>query len=141
MQDGAGNLYGVSGGGDGGGGTIFELSPSGNTWTYTRLYSLTGPPGCGPAAALSFDSAGNLYGTTYRAGASENGNVFKLSNTPNGWVYSSLYAFTKGADGGWPSSNVSIDTGGTLYGTTRFGGNTEGACAPNGCRVVWMIKL
>jgi len=100
------------------------------------------PPGYGPAAAaLSFDSAGNLYGTTYRAGASENGNVFKLSNTPNGWVYSSLYAFTKGADGGWPSSNVSIDTDGTLYGTTRFGGNTEGACAPNGCRVVWMIKL
>ncbi len=43
MCDSAGNLYGTSYyGGSGGGGTVFELSPSGNTWTFKLLYSFPG---------------------------------------------------------------------------------------------------
>ena len=39
ISDAAGNLYGgATQGGTGGGGTIFELSPSGATWTFTVLY-------------------------------------------------------------------------------------------------------
>ena len=142
VQDSAGNLYGSTGdGGSGGGGTLFKLSPMGNTWAYTLLYSFSGDTGCGPLATLALDGAGNLYGTTYCGGANKQGNVFKLANTPNGWVYSSLYDFTRGTDGGWPLGAVSIDTDGTLYGTTRFGGNLQGACGANGgCGVVWMIK-
>ena len=45
------------------------------------------------------------------------GNVFKLTNTQNGWEYTSLYDFTGGADGAYPVSNVTIDTDGNLYGT------------------------
>ena len=42
--DSAGNLYGTtSAGGSGGGGTVFELSPSGDTWTFKLLYSFSGP--------------------------------------------------------------------------------------------------
>jgi len=43
IMDSAGNLYGTSVlGGDFGSGTVFELSPSGNSWTHTVLYSFTG---------------------------------------------------------------------------------------------------
>ena len=137
--DSAGNLYGTTtNGGNGGGGTVFELSPSGDTWTYKLLYSFSGN-GYGPEAALSMDGAGNLYGTTGGGGIYQKGNVFKLSNTQNGWVYTSLYDFTGGSDGNGSTSYVSIDTDGTLYGVATFGGDLK-CNAPDGCGVVWMIK-
>ena len=33
-------------------------------------------------------------------GIYDHGSVFKLSNTENGWVYTSLHDFTGGTDGG-----------------------------------------
>jgi uncharacterized repeat protein (TIGR03803 family) len=134
--DSAGNLYGATlYGGEGGtqGGTVFKLSPSGDTWTFNLLYTFSGRPGCGPQAALTLDAAGNLYGTTQCDGANAWGNVFKLAKTQNSWVYTSLYDFTGNADGLDPISNVSIDTDGSLYGTTYYGGSA-------GYGVVWQIK-
>jgi len=133
--DAAGNLYGTtSQGGSGGGGTVFELSPSGETWTYKVLHSLTvGQQYYGSWATLSMDGAGNLYGTTVTGGVYGRGNVFKLSNTANGWVYTSLHDFTGDTDGWSPYSNVTIDIDGTLYGTTAGGGD-------KGRGTVWMIK-
>jgi uncharacterized repeat protein (TIGR03803 family) len=130
-------------GGSGGGGTVFELSPSGDIYTFNLLYSFSGGASCGPQANLALDAAGNLYGTTRCDGAYQSGNVFKLTNTPNGWVYTSLHDFTGGSDGNLPYSNVTIDTDGTLYGTAESGGSFEGDCnhlTPAGCGVVWMIK-
>ncbi len=139
VMDQSGNLYGgTSTGGTEEGGTIFELSPAGNTWTYNVLYNL--PGSCGPQASLTIDTAGSLYGTTPCGGAAGKGNVFKLTKTGNGWQYTSLYDFTGGADGELPMSNVSIDTAGTLYGTTSYGGSFEGICGGQGCGVVWMIR-
>lgn len=138
VADKAGNFYGsTSQGGlsDNLGGTIFELSPSGNTWMLTTLYASSRDAGCGPEAALTLDDAGNLYGTTSCNGAYGRGNVFKLTNTANGWVYTSLYDFTGGADGYNPLSNVTIDTDGTLYGTASEGGDPRCECG-----TVWMIK-
>ena len=137
IWDAAGNLYGTtSDAGTGGCGTAFELSPSGQTWNLTTLYSFSGQPGNddGPRASLAMDSTGNLYGTTYRCGANSRGSIFKLSNTQNGWVYTSLHDFTAGDDGADPNSNVSIDTDGTLYGTA----SSDGGARNYG--VVWMIK-
>ena len=131
--DNSGNLYGTTSGGSGMAGTLFELSPSGNTWTFKRLYAFSGTGGCGPVNSLSTDSAGNLYGTTNCDGAHGLGNVFKLTNTQNGWVYQSLYDFTGGADGFHPSGRIAIDTDGTLYGTAAEGGShAQGT--------LWMIK-
>ena len=79
------------------------------------------------------DAAGNLYGATVYDGIYNQGSVFKLSKTENGWMYTSLHDFTGGIDGALPQSNVAIDTDGTLYGTTVYGGD-------NGYGVVWMIK-
>ncbi len=136
--DSAGNLYGTTvDGGSGGYGTFFELSPSGDTWTFKLLYSF---PDCGPSATLSMDGAGNLYGTTSSGGIYNKGNVFKLSNTENGWVYNSLHDFTGGTDGAGVFGNVTIGTDGTLYGTTAYGGSFQGVCGGPGCGVVWMIK-
>jgi len=143
VMDASGNLYGAaSDGGSGGGGNIFELSPSGNTWNFQVLYSFNGTSSCGPRANLTLDAAGNIYGTTLCDGAFGNGNVFDLANAQNGWQYNSLHDFTGGSDGGWRVySGVTIDANGTLYGTTLRGGNFEGSCAAGpGCGVVWMIK-
>jgi uncharacterized repeat protein (TIGR03803 family) len=144
ISDAAGNFYGATvDQGVNGGGTVFELSPSGNSWNYQVLYSLTGTPGnyCGPQEPLAMDASGNLYGTTYCDGANQQGNIFKLTHTVNGWQYTSLYDFTGGNDGAHPVSNVTIDTDGTLYGTASAGGSTAGYCNffP-GCGTVWMIK-
>ena len=142
ILDSLGNLYGTTrAGGMGGAGTLFELSPSGNSWTYNVLYSFSGIYGCGSWASLTLDAAGNLYGTTDCAGLDQRGNVFKLTKTQNGWTYTSLYDFTGGADGGYPVGNVTIDSDGTLYSTASGGGSSQGACAAyGGCGTVWMIK-
>jgi len=69
IEDSSGNLYGTtSGGGTDGKGTVFQLVPpsgSGGAWTENVLYSFTGlTDGGAPVGGLTFDSAGNLYGTT-----------------------------------------------------------------------------
>lgn len=147
LRDSGGNLYGAtSDGGSGGGGTLFELSPVGDTWVFTLLYSFsfTGPPGmqCGPWEPLTMDESGDLYGTTICDGINGWGNVFKLTNTQDGWEYASLYDFTDGPDGAYPVSNVTIDADGTLYGTAYAGGffGSDECRNSSGCGTVWMIK-
>jgi hypothetical protein len=95
-----GNLYGttVNGGansycdpsGDGCG-TVFKLSPQpGGTWDETILYNFCANScldGDGPASQLTFDTKGNLYGTTEHGGSSSSsigGTVFMLSPSSNG---------------------------------------------------------
>ena len=62
-MDSAGNLYGMTGCCIDPG-SIFKLSRTGTTWSYTDLYEFTGgSDGFGPNT-LVLDGAGNLYGTT-----------------------------------------------------------------------------
>lgn len=123
FQDAAGNLYGAtSNGGSGGAGTVFELSPNGSNWTYNLLYSFSGGINCGPGASLSMDTAGDIYGTTFCAGANNLGNIFKLSPSGGGWTYTSIHDFTGGTDGSRPFSEVTFDTAGNYYGTCIAGG-------------------
>src|SRR5271165_6786376 len=120
--DGAGNLYGTTNvGGTGGGGTVFELSPSGGGWNYSLLYSFSGGTNCGPWAPLTLQG-GNLYGTTVCDGTDSAGNVFELSPSGNNWTYTSLYDFSGGNDGKFPYGSVAFDAAGNLYGTTLRGG-------------------
>jgi uncharacterized repeat protein (TIGR03803 family) len=129
--DQAGNLYGTTSVlGANGSGTIFELSPSGGTWTLNVLYNFTGS--FGPYGGLTMDAAGNLYGTTFADGAHQFGSVFKLTHSNGGWTYTDLYDFTGGNDGGYPYGVVAVDASGNLYGTaSRFG--------MDGYGVVWEI--
>ncbi|MFZ0705366.1 MAG: choice-of-anchor tandem repeat GloVer-containing protein [Candidatus Korobacteraceae bacterium] len=143
FRDSMGNLYGTAtDGGAGGGGTLFELSPIGNGWTFTVLYSFAGQPGmyCGPYATLTVDNSGSFYDTTYCGGANNLGSVFRLTNTQNDWQYTSLHDFTGGSDGEYPISGVTFDKDGNLYGTAEVGGTPTFLCGYGGCGTVWMIK-
>jgi uncharacterized repeat protein (TIGR03803 family) len=135
-SDSAGNLYGSTSDGPGSSGVIFELSPSNGSWTYTVLYNLPSKYEGGPAAPLTMDAAGNLYGTINGYCVECPGAIFKLTRGGNGWTFASLHDFTGGSDGGHPYSNVVIDAKGNLYGTASAGGT---GCFGEGCGVVWKI--
>ena len=121
-----GKLYGTtSGGGSGGNGTIFELTPSGSTYAETILYQFQGGnDGSNPQAALAADHAGTLYGTTYRGGTRNQGAVFKLRRVAGGYTEKILYSFQGGADGANPYAGVILDSAGAIYGTTVIGGGS-----------------
>ena len=119
--DASGNLYGTTLlGGSGYGGTVFELSPAGGSWTFAVVYAFIGSGG--PYSSLAMDGTGSLYGTTYLDGAYGQGNVFKLTPSSGGWTYASLYDFTGGNDGAYPMGSPVLDKNGNIYGTTSAGG-------------------
>ena len=126
--DSAGNLYGTTvWGGDAcspyGCGLVFELSPSGSAWTKTTLYTFAGEPnGHAPSAGLSFDKAGDIFGTTSNGGNNDSGALFELKTQPGGvWAESIVESFTNGSNGGYPSTPL-IVSGTNIYGTAGSGG-------------------
>jgi uncharacterized repeat protein (TIGR03803 family) len=118
VRDAAGNFYGTTRqGGSFSKGTVFKLDTTG---TETLLHSFTGhPDGWEPEVGLVRDAAGNLYGTTYKGGASVKGMVFKVDATGAETV---LYSFHGGAEGWLPEAGLIQDAAGNLYGTTTQGG-------------------
>jgi uncharacterized repeat protein (TIGR03803 family) len=128
--DSFGNAYGTTAaGGDFDLGTVFKLTPSGDTWTETVLYSFAGgSDGSDPHGGVILDSAGNLYGTTVAGGtgglcAGDGcGTVFKLSPSGGTWSETILYNFRGGNDGFGPGGAVVFDQAGNLFGTTPDGG-------------------
>lgn len=120
IRDAAGNLYGTAayGGNCSYCGTVFRVDPTGQE---TLLYKFTGnADGCDPLASLTFDAAGNLYGTTNGCGAFGYGTAFKLD--PNGKL-TVLHGFTGGKDGSRPRGQLVFDASGNLHGTTSGGGH------------------
>ncbi len=178
IADSAGNLYGVSyfggaatncpGGSSGVGcGTVFKLTPpvSGTTWALATLYTFQGgSDGYMPNPRLTFNSAGQLFGTT-RAGGNVAvsscqtpfsglntsgaqtgcGTVFKLTPPASGtsWSKSTLYTFQGTADGANPQSGVVLDSTGALYGAATQGGDTtllcRGGTGASGCGTIFKL--
>jgi uncharacterized repeat protein (TIGR03803 family) len=150
VVDASGSIYGMTNGGgtglctiDGsivvGCGAVFELSPkTGGGLSYKILHNFTytGEDGYNPAAALTLDASGNLYGTTVYGGTglcnnifsqTGCGTIFELSpKAGEGWTYKIVHNFrSTAADGNYPEGSVTIDSEGNLYGTT-FGGGLYG---------------
>jgi hypothetical protein len=127
IMDTSGNLYGTTGGGGNGYGTVFELVNSSGNYTENVLYSFTnsGGDGANPEAGLIMDALGNLYSTTFYGGTSGNGTVFELFNS-SGTYNETLYSFNGppccGGDGANPGAGLIMDASGNLYGTTLYGG-------------------
>jgi uncharacterized repeat protein (TIGR03803 family) len=131
--DTAGNLYGTTAGGGAYGnyGTVFELTPNGSGgWTEVILHSFNndGKDGYGPIAGLTFDTTGNLYGTTASGGTFGSGTVFGMSpRSGGGWQEAVLHSFNNDRkDGYQPFAGLVIDAAGNLYGTTFSGGTYGG---------------
>ena len=121
--DASGNLYGTtSAGGTYGYGIVFELTPSGSSWTESILYNFTGGNDGGTAyGGLLFDQSGNLYGATISGGTGTGGTVFQMTPSSGGWNYNVLYNIP-----GWtvsgPFRTIMMDASGSLYVTTHCDG-------------------
>ncbi len=141
--DTSGNLYGTTtGGGLGGQGTVFELSPGGSGWTHNTLYDfcVNGhnricPDGDQPEAGVTFDRSGYIYGTTMSGGTKNSqgaGTVFRLSPGANGWSERVVVAFNPtGGNLQIPLGMVTLDAAGNLYSTASVGRNGGGVFEVN----------
>jgi len=132
-----GALYGTAQFGGLGAGVVFKLTPPAHIcssvscpWTQVLLHEFDGKHGTplGPSGPLSFDAAGNIYGTTQLGGDYNSciagglgcGTVYELTKSL-GWQESTLHAFTQRSDGEYPYSGVILDAAGNLYGTDPGG--------------------
>lgn len=148
--DAAGNLYGTSvQGGDFGGGTVWQLTPSGSGWVHTVLYNFTGGADGGePYKGVTLDAAGNLYGTAVTGGSGSCeggcGVAYKLTNSGGTWTQTVIHAFTGGDDGAGPGARVTLDSRGNVYGMTPIGGAAGQGVVfkihPNGSGV-WTLQV
>lgn len=115
-----GMIYGAGYAGTDGGGSIYRIDPSTNT--YTELHALhQATDGGAITGRLLHGDDGLIYGTASQGGANgEAGTLF--SYDPAGDVFTRLHDFD-GADGGrTPYGGVCQAGNGVLYGTTYEGG-------------------
>jgi uncharacterized repeat protein (TIGR03803 family) len=129
-----GSLYGI------GGTYVYHLKPPATScksflceWTNNVIWTFC----CGiySPGGLTFDKAGNLYGTSefgsvanHCSGGLGCGYIFQL--VPLGgdnWTYNEIYQF-HGGDGAHPEGTLIFDQAGNLYGTTGglYGGDGNG---------------
>ena len=135
----SGRLYGTTvSGGSSSMGKVFELVPpavAGGAWTENVLHSFgDGSDGARPLAEVTFDKAGNLYGTTSVGGSGTTdfrceslgcGAVYELSPSTGGWTETVLHSFappTPGTDGSEAIGGLVLWKNGVLFGTTADGG-------------------
>jgi uncharacterized repeat protein (TIGR03803 family) len=131
MQDKVGSFYGTTQYcGSGKDGTIWKVSKTGKE---TILHNFVGgsSDGCNPAAGVTTDSKGNLYGVTYGCGANGSGTLYELSA---GGTLSLLYSLG-GSDGSsGPIGEVLRTAKGTLFGTAL---TPSPPCCENTYGTVW----
>jgi uncharacterized repeat protein (TIGR03803 family) len=138
--DSSGNLYGTTSTGGtslkecpsygygAGCGTVFELSPSASGWNETILYEFLGGTSDGSdPIGLVWDRLGNLYGPLDNDAAYDDGAIFKLTPSAEGWTESIVHNFGSGSDGRFPQGALVFGASGNLYGTTVGGGVAGGA--------------
>jgi len=149
VRDTAGNLYGTTQVGGGGGslcpfgsygcGVVFKVGTLGNETIMWRFSG--GVDGSFPFGALTHLG----YGTTFEGGNTSGpcspngcGVVFRVGQSTEETVYS----FKGAPDGSGPGGSPLIgDPAGNLYGTTGGGGNTSSSCplGSSGCGVVFKL--
>lgn len=97
-------------------------------WSETLIYQFSFNQGLDPTGDLTFDAAGNLYGTNYAGGVVNTcsgglgcGTVYELSPSHGGWTMNRLYVLKGAGDGTDPLSGVVLDQAGNAYATTSQG--------------------
>jgi len=110
--DAEGNLYGTTEwGGMSGAGAVYKLDTSGQETIFNCFEG--GRQGNDPLGGLLRDAAGNLYGTTFYGGLTNQGLVYKIYAAGGEKV---LYNFTGGANVSNPLGDLIADADGNLYG-------------------------
>jgi uncharacterized repeat protein (TIGR03803 family) len=121
-------LYGGSGGGGEGKGTIFRIALDGSN--FSIIHNFSGADGENPEGQLIVGSDGELYGTTLMGGSSNRGTIYRIST---GGVHTLLYSFSSlsafgsigtatNATGANPRAGLLLAADGNYYGTTYQGG-------------------
>lgn len=130
-QDKAGTFYGTTEYcGSSKAGTIWEVSKTGKE-TILRNFAGGTSDGCNPAAGVTRDPKGNLYGVTYGCGANRDGTLYELSA---GRTLSLLYSFGGSDASSGPIGEVLRTAKGTLFGTTL---TPSPPCCENTYGTVW----
>jgi uncharacterized repeat protein (TIGR03803 family) len=83
------------------------------------LYNFDNTQGVDPDSGLTLATDGSLYGSASLGGVSSYGTLFNI--TTNG-TFTTLYNFTGGNDGGFPTGPPIQGTDGNLYGTINGSG-------------------
>lgn len=147
--DASGNMYGTSAyGGANSRGLLWEITKAGSYidlhdfgGTVTNANGTMGPDGDIPYGGVSFDGAGNMYGTALFGGPIGNGDTGfsgMIWEFTKGGKYVDLHDFG-GSDGGNPAGGVTVDQAGNLYGTASAGGlNGDGV---DGAGMLWEITV
>ncbi len=114
-----------------------------HTQTFSVVYNFQGlQAGFYPTSGVSVDRAGDLYGTTQYGGPGTScylgcGIAFKLVRHDYNWLFTPIYSFMGGSDGGNPSARLIIGPNGTLFGTTTQAGGS--GCMGLGCGTVFNL--
>ena len=151
--DSAGNMYGTAyGGGANGSGIVWEITATGQYLdlhdfggTVTNANAKSGPDGSDPRSGVTFDSKGNLYGTTAFGGANYDADNYQGGGTvweiTRAGQYLDLHDFggtvtnangKSGPDGTGSYGGVAFDGSGNMFGTAYEGGANSGG-------IVWEI--
>jgi uncharacterized repeat protein (TIGR03803 family) len=125
-----GDVYGVTtmGGGPRDGGTIFKISTAGRLTTiYTFCSEVACLDGASPVA-VTFDRAGNIFGTTIAGGKHREGTIFEITTTG---AYRKIYDFCSLANcaDGLGAGALVLGKDGNFYGTTAAGGENQAGSA------------
>ncbi len=122
--DAAGNIYGTTP--HAGNGMVYKLTHANGVWTETILHTFHGGnDGAVPYAGLTFDQSGNLWGATSLGGTYNDGTIYELVPSGDGWTENIVHDFAGGHggnDGANPYAGLIADQSGNFYGAT-FGTN------------------
>jgi uncharacterized repeat protein (TIGR03803 family) len=151
MQASDGNFYGTTVlGGEYTGGVVFKLTPTG---LLTVLYNFCSQPNCSDGAetraGLVQGSDGNLYGTAFLGGASNNpcpvwtgngcGTVFQLTLAGTLTTLYNFCAQPNCSDGANPYGALVQGSDGNFYGTAQYGGDLQCDNTGFGCGTIFKI--
>ncbi len=145
-RDGSGNIWGYGGSSNAApAGTLWKLTPNGNSWSFAVAYAFTGGSNASsPAGSIVITSSGVVYGASLGGGTHGDGTVFQLTPGQSGYTETDIHDFAgSSADGSYPQGGVSMTPSGEIVGTTVFGGPHNGgvvfALVPSGQTFAYSI--
>jgi uncharacterized repeat protein (TIGR03803 family) len=111
---------------------MFAFAGLASAQTENTLFDFTETDTFWPQGGLVQDARGNLYGAARGGGTYGVGTIFELSppgQAGGAWTKTPIYNFLSwGTTGNIPSSGLTMDSSGALYGTTYVGGDSRCAC-------------